>query len=801
MIKARLYGILILAALLFSVYTFTNAGRLHIVDEASLFAVTESIGQRAQVDTNAIAWTQWVNSPGEVLGAFGPSGEVYSKKGPAPAFLAVPWYLVLRLLTLLNIQVGLLQGALLWNGVVTSFTAGLLWLTAVRLRYSDRTGLRLGLLFGLATIAWPYATQYFGEPLSAFSLLLAFHGILSWKETGRAHWMVLAGVGAGVTVATVTAHALLVALLSLYAMAVWWMRRRTATVNLRATLAAALAYVLPIVAAAGLLLLYNWMRFGSAFDTGYHFASGEGFTTPIWQGLWGLLFSPYRSVFLHTPLLIASFVAVVPFTRRHRPEGIVIAALSLVLVGMYSMWWMWWGGYAWGPRFLVPLTPLWVLLLAPLVQDFSVARNGETPQSRRVLNYGFAALVVVSFIVQLAAVSINFVNYETLLRSEFFPTDWENPLAYGPPAQSLRDFVLSPVFGQFRLLARGGMATNADLGWLLPGGKVAWNVLLVGLAAIITLSWLLLRWSRAMRSDRPQDATPSPPMASLVLLIPLIIVGAWLGSLAKDQIYGMEGAGYRAAITDICRGARPDDALLTIAPYSYHLPMNWLGSDCRHGLPVYGYALNSMEHPETEAVLTQMLADAGRVLVITEGIAPGNPENGIESWLADNAYKADDRWFDDNRALRYATGASIEKLQYATHNLFLSDPAGNRVTIVASRVPPAARPGEAIPIAIQYMLHLPAVDDLRWFVQLLAPSGAAVAQLDTGTRDNLGTFTDLKANELYLEKAGLQLPAELPVGNYQVIAGLYNPNTPGGARLRAADGREYLVLATLTVAE
>ena len=89
----RSFGILVLVALLWSVYMLTSAGKFHIVDEVSLFAVTESIATRGSVDTNAIAWTQWVNSPGEVLGAFGPGGEVYSKKGPAPAVLAVPWYL------------------------------------------------------------------------------------------------------------------------------------------------------------------------------------------------------------------------------------------------------------------------------------------------------------------------------------------------------------------------------------------------------------------------------------------------------------------------------------------------------------------------------------------------------------------------------------------------------------------------------------------------------------------------------------------------------------------------------------
>ena len=80
----------ILFGLLVSVYTMTSAGKFHIVDEVSLFAVTESLALRGEVDTNAIAWTQWVNSPGEVLGAFGEDGQVYSKKGPAPPLRPCP---------------------------------------------------------------------------------------------------------------------------------------------------------------------------------------------------------------------------------------------------------------------------------------------------------------------------------------------------------------------------------------------------------------------------------------------------------------------------------------------------------------------------------------------------------------------------------------------------------------------------------------------------------------------------------------------------------------------------------------
>ena len=90
MTKFRFYGLTILIAFLVSVYTMTSSGKFHIIDEVSLFAVTESLSLRGEMDTNAIAWSQWVNSPGEVLGAFGEDSEVYSKKGPAPAVLVVP---------------------------------------------------------------------------------------------------------------------------------------------------------------------------------------------------------------------------------------------------------------------------------------------------------------------------------------------------------------------------------------------------------------------------------------------------------------------------------------------------------------------------------------------------------------------------------------------------------------------------------------------------------------------------------------------------------------------------------------
>jgi hypothetical protein len=375
---ARLYGMMLVFGLLVAIYTMSHSSKFHIVDEVSLFAVTESIGLRGAVDTNAIAWTQWVNSPGEVLGDFGPQGDVYSKKGPAPALLAVPWYFLLHTLAQADVGLGLLQGALLWNGFVTALTALLLWHTSLQFLDDDRVGAALALLYGLGTIAWPYANMFFGEPLSALSLLACFYCMRLWLSGRPQMWALFGGVAAGIALTTVTAHAPLIVILALYGFGGPWLQAWQAKrsgqsdvspVDRTEWVIGVGLFLAPLLAAGGLLLWYNQVRFGGAFETGYHFDSGEGFTTPIWQGLWGLLISPYRGVFWFTPLFLASVAAWPSFRRQHRPEGWITAAISLVLLVEYSLWWMWWGGFAWGPRFLVPLTPFWVLWLAPWVQE------------------------------------------------------------------------------------------------------------------------------------------------------------------------------------------------------------------------------------------------------------------------------------------------------------------------------------------------------------------------------------------------------------------------------------------------
>jgi hypothetical protein len=821
MSQYRTYGIIILVCLLAVIYTMTSSGKFHIVDEVSLFSVTESLALRGEMDTNAIAWTQWVNSPGEVLGAFGPEGDVFSKKGPAPAFAALPWYMLMRALALLNLGIGLVQSTLLWNGLVTALTAGLLWLTLIRLDFDDFTGALLATLFGLTTIAWPYANHFFGEPLSALSLLTTFYGLLAWQRSGKIRWALIAGIGGGIAIFTVTAHVLLVGILGLYLLAGWLAGRNIAPSapsapsassapafyaerNGKDMLRALIAFVVPITIGALLLLWYNNQRFGDPFETGYHFDSGEGFTTPILQGLWGLLGSPYRGLFWHTPLFIVSLIAFVPFLRRRRIEGALIAGLSVVLVGLYATWWMWWGGFAWGPRFLVPLTPFWVLLIAPFSAHLFTSIQARTPKGWRTIprsipwtGWLLIVLAPISFVVQILATTLNYVNYEIQLRA-LFPTDWEDPLAFGPPAQEIKELIYSPVVGQLRLW-RDGFTVNTDLAWLWPDGNIQWLVLLVGLLALATLLLAFGHWWVIGIRQRQERDLPSRPARWALILIPAIVILTWSGEVSRNAHYGDPGRGYRAALAEVCTETRGEDVLISIAPFAYQVPMNWMGSLCRTEVPIYGYAKNSLEQPEARLALERLINEYDRIWIVTGGLPANDPQNSIERRLADITYKADDRWYEDYRLVRYATKNHLDPEPLKTLSIPLIDKAGQVVTVLAARAPKSIPAGHIVPIDIRYEVVTPLKSDLRWFVQLLAPDGHPIALLDTEPDDGYTRFTQLPVNLALIERAGLQLPHSAQPGTYQLIAGLYDPGSEDNARMKTPTGVDFIELGKVNV--
>lgn len=120
--------------------------------------------------------------------------------------------------------------------------------------------------------------------------------------------------------------------------------------------------LIALVCAAALILLENTIVRGAPFNAGYAgdhgattvlpFSGMSGFSYPMLLGALSLLFSFGKGVMFFAPGLL-----LVPFARRERPAIAPFLDLSLAflagLLGVYSKWWAWYGGWSWGPRFLL----------------------------------------------------------------------------------------------------------------------------------------------------------------------------------------------------------------------------------------------------------------------------------------------------------------------------------------------------------------------------------------------------------------------------------------------------------------
>ena len=764
-----------IGVILFALYLITGAARFHIIDEVSLYSVTENLVRRDAWDTDQIAWSQWVNSPAEVLGAWGKDGHVYSKKGVAPALAFLPMRWLARFLP----GVGLLQTTFLTNALITLLAALLVGDIARRLGYGRRTATALALIYGLATLAWPYATHLFGEPLSALSLTAALWALVALKQQGGWRWSLVLGAALGVAVATSAVYALLLPLFGL----VWFFHQSTSSRTSSASASTSdsgprtsdtrprtsllrhlLALLTPLVLTAGFLLWYNWMRFGHPLDTGYHFEAGEGFNGPLLAGLYGLLLSPYRGILYHQPLTLLALIGFVSFWRKHRWVAGLTAAVAVVLVLVFSKWWIWWGGFAWGPRFLVPLAPYLVLWTAPLLK-----------------RWWAWLLIALSAAVQLLAVSANYVLWEIELRS-LYPTDWNDPLRYGAPATD--NPLHSPVFGQIYLLSRGQWDAVLDFAWW-QDGRVFWWIPLGGLLIVALAAWLLLRRVKAQdvtqsSRHRTLDIGHWTPYILAILLMPFTFFT--LRTYAQDPHYGQSDRGYRAILTEIETSQHPNDTLVTVAPYHYQIPMN----DYDGPVPILGFATQQPLRAETENLLKWGLARGGTLYLVTAGLPPAAPANGVELWLNDHAYRADDRWFDDFRLLHYGTASPTYSL--AAAGTWGEPPS---LKLVAARTSHhQARPGQVISLELDWR-KVDELSPLHLFVQLLPPTPPPVAQYD-------GAFpTDAwPADAIQTTRVGLWIPPDVPAGDYTLIVGWYDPTT--GQRL-PIDDRDFLPLTTISI--
>ncbi|MGA7990449.1 MAG: hypothetical protein WCC53_03350 [Thermoanaerobaculia bacterium] len=262
--------------------------------------------------------------------------------------------------------------------------------------------------------------------------------------------------------------------------------------------------------------LGNYALHGTFVETGYG-TEILRFTTPLGDGLFGLLLSPGRSVVLYAPVTAAGLLGL---SRAPRPAKVLCAGAPLLHLLVVARWWSWEGGAAWGPRHLLPVLPL---LVAP-------------------------AALVAAGAVRAAFLAGALINLPGALVS---PGSWDGyaerlspgPGVSWPPAGPVRVATiaaLSPIYGHAWLAARNLVGLELPKPWLAAGAMEGEPP---PSAALSVSPWLLRR------------AMGLPPLSPM---IPRLLVRSAAGYLARGEAanalpWAREAVGLSPADADATR--------------------------------------------------------------------------------------------------------------------------------------------------------------------------------------------------------------------------------------------------------
>ncbi len=359
--------------------------------------------------------------------------------GVEPAFpvLASFWY---RLF--FHVDFGHLQSLYLLPILYTGLSAALIVLIASKLNYSNKSGAIAGILFGLSTMAWPYAKTLFREPLISLLLLSSIYVFIilmakrnsTWPTLGLAVVFLLLLILLFLTkvVMIIAAPAFLVAFFFVHPNVKRYKERTfvIAVCSLIIFLGIVLYLLSPKATDSNI-----FYRFSSTF---LHDAIARLMWIPhshLLEALFAPLLSPWKGLVYYSPVCLLGLISIIRYGRK-RPElfilpiAILIALLLNQALAYDSEWWT----PTWGSRFLLPAIPLIIIVSLPVIEELSNKKSGMV-----ILGCFFTA----GFLIQLPAIFFN--------SAEFTSTTYTNETSF--PAGYIWSIIKTPIVTQWQSIS------------------------------------------------------------------------------------------------------------------------------------------------------------------------------------------------------------------------------------------------------------------------------------------------------------------------------------------------------------
>ncbi|MEZ4620525.1 MAG: hypothetical protein R2867_34145 [Caldilineaceae bacterium] len=750
--------------LLFAAYLFTYTGYIQSSDGLAMFATVENMVRHGAIDSNQLLWM------GIQQGSFGPDGILYSRKGIGMGLLAYPFvWLALRWP-----GVGLVHAALLLNPLLTAWTGALVYRAGRRLGWQVGTACATALIFGLGTLAWPYTQTFFSDPVCGWGLFGALYGLLSYSQSGRKRYLMGSSLAWGIAYLTRTVNlvtlpvfvaALLVALHRRHGQPGRTIVDRTFLQQLLQNHWRPLvSFFTPIVLSGLISLWWNYARYGSIWSSGY--VESEAFTAPWLFGIGGLLVGPARGFFWYSPILLFGLLGIGWFRQHARWLATTVGLLSLIYLLLYGKWYMWHGGYSWGPRFLVPLLPLLALFLGPAWDR--VMRRAEWGGVGRLLTL---ILLAISVGVQLLGLAIPFGLVQEWLVATVTPL-------FAP--ETFTQLTYSPLLRQLDFIT----AAQIHFAWWRvwqASGHMDWQGFVLPLVGVVLSVGTLLSYSRQSRDTRSNR---------LYVLLYITVMSTIAIAVLLNYERTLGDRSLQPAAARIARIEEPGDAILLLRPNQSQAFAN-----VYHGrLPTFGFAAQETLATDENRWLDHLQTTYQRLWVISDDSPP--EQSGWERPLRTDRFLIQENRLPqtENSRLALYSLTSIDALTEAGLGLIFGDPQGSDpvteengwIRLNGYAMSNQLAPGDMLLLELRWESLQKVDENYHVFVHLLDERGEKIDQRDGQPVQWMRPISSWQPGEEIIDHYGMVLAQDVVPGPYRIVVGLYDPVT--GQRLPISAG-------------
>lgn len=622
--------VIALLAFFVCIYSLTYSGAFSADDEHILAAQSLSLAFDRQFNISRVIG----NSRVFALSQLAPrqAGEAANVE-PAQALIGA---LLAKLAVLLG--VGRVQAMYLLNLWATAGTAGVVFLAAVQRGHTRRTGLILAGIFGLGTIAFPYARTYFRDPLAMLFLACAWLcarriAARTAEASGGSRQRMLAWLGfsafclAGMLAKNTVVIAIPVMLLEI-------LLSNVKNKKIKPSNALWKKIVIGLGALGGIVLLWFLVtpripilaRYTPAY---YASLVKFFFTTPrphFLQALAGPFISAGKSLFLFSPVLVLALWSLVFHFREAWSAWLYLLLLVIFQALFYDDAWA--QLINWGLRFVLPAIPPLVMASAVTIERLLKSRKGQ------VL---LVLLMILSVCVQLLGV-VTPVNQYVLEKYTAVPQITEQTLIW-QGRHSILWWSLSGLL-QRKSIDLALWRNEDAAGWVLPAA------LMVVLLAAAGLRFGKIRWGAVV---------------SLALVMALNI--GMLLLYRNDPEYSRTRSDLQQSQEYLAAQVQPQDRVLILSygASAWKYWMNWDGARPEWtALPYYFPTPEQIEQarqtgrpedalsPITLTIFSREITAGQKVWLLLPDDSPGANLGFEQAWLGQRATDSGCRTFTDS---------------------------------------------------------------------------------------------------------------------------------------------------------